>query len=240
MKIDLVTVANKAPEQDYYLWDEMHRSLMRYGAAAHILGLGEHWGGLMTKPRKLRDWLRGRKLDKQDIIIYFDAYDVVFAADPKDIVKKFKEIKGKNQIIWNSERNLFPDATLKFPETKSSFRYLNSGFAVGYATAFLEMLEWMDLDKIPDDHRKEDGSMWEPNDQLYVQRAFLEGPVKMGLDYNCELCQTVCGTSEVPDFDLYADPMRNNETGSSPMALHFNGPSKEYPFKSRMLEAIGL
>lgn len=230
MKIDLVTVANKRPAQEYYLWDEMHQSLMKYGASAHILGLGEPWGGLMTKPRKLRNWLREQPKDESHIIIYFDAYDVVFVDDPKEIVKEFLKIRGDNRIIWNAERSLFPDATLKFPDHKSSFKYLNSGFAVGYALAFLETLEWMNLDEIADDHRKSDGTMWEPNDQLYIQKAFLEGPVKMGLDYNCNLCQCVCGTEE-KDYEVIecvgpVIKIRNKETQSIPKVFHNNGPAK--------------
>lgn len=237
MKIDLVTVANKRPAQDYYLWDEMHQSLMKHGAAAHILGLGEYWGGLMTKPRKLRNWLREQPKVKEHIIIYFDAYDVVFAASPKEIIEEFLRIKGDNRIIWNAELNLFPDATLKFPDNISSFKYLNSGFAVGYADAFLEMLEWMNLDEIPDDYRKPDGSMWEPNDQLYVQKAFLEGPVKMGLDYDCNLCQCVCGTDK-SDYRFIGGGFQNAETLSYPLVIHLNGPAKSSDIGKKLVATI--
>lgn len=188
----------------------------------------------MTKPRKLRNWLRNN-IKECEIIIYYDAYDVVFVDSPEEIVWKFGMI-GKD-IIWNAEKSLFPDATLVFPECSTSYKYLNSGFAVGYAEAFLEMLEWMNLDEIPDDHRKPDGTMFEPNDQFYVQKAFLDSPISMGLDTECNTCQTLCGV-EQNELDFTRDKIMNKETYCFPSAFHFNGPSKTAVIRRPILEKL--
>lgn len=214
----VVTAANKAPTQDYYCFDAFKKSLARYKCEPVILGWQQQWKGLMTKPNLYFEWLRGHALPDEPIVIC-DAWDVVFAADPNEIHEKVKDTPA--EIIWNAEKNLFPDPTLPFNETGTSYRYLNSGFAVGYPTAFIEMFGWMRLETIGFD-RTEDGNKIEPNDQFYIQKAYLESRIPMALDSRCEITQTLHGVEE-NELDLSGARIRNIETGSEPIVIHLNG-----------------
>jgi hypothetical protein len=62
---EIVTVANRIPSRErepYYRPDVFFESLRRFaitpGAGLTVLGMNEEWRGLMTKPRRLRNWLR--------------------------------------------------------------------------------------------------------------------------------------------------------------------------------------
>lgn len=216
----VVTAANKAPSQPYYVFDAFKESLKRYGVEPVILGWEQEWKGLMTKPNLYFEWLRGHALPDEPIIIC-DAWDVIFAADPNEIHAKFREVSHNAEIVWNAEKTKFPPSELFFPETGTSYRYLNSGFAIGYPLAFQQMFEWMRLDTIGFDTAGENGKR-EPNDQLYCQKAYVESRIPMALDAKAEICQTLHGVEE-NELDLSGDRIRNVETGSEPIVFHLNG-----------------
>jgi hypothetical protein len=157
---------------------------------------------------------------KDDYIIFTDAWDVVFQQTPALIYEHL----NKNKIIWNAEKNCFPDPKLadKFPETKTPYRYLNSGFSCGRTQLYLDAIK--EMGDIPDDH-DEDGKRVEPNDQLFWQRQYLYGNVPMALDSRAEICQTLAGVEE-SELDFSGPLIRNKESGSIPICFHLNG-SKE-------------
>ncbi len=235
MSVHVVTVCSHAPTQDYYCYGAFLSSLKRFGCEPIILGWDQPWTGLMNKPRHLLNRLRG--VDWERPIIVCDSWDVVFAESPEHIIERFKEIRGYTKIMWNAEKNLFPVSDLKFPETKTSYRYLNSGFSVGFVEAYVELLEKMHLENIPNDYVNEKGENVGPNDQEFYQRAFVEQLVPMSLDTKAELCQTLHGVG--PDeLDFSGDRIRNVETGSYPMCFHANG-AKEV-WKDKILAKLGL
>lgn len=216
----VVTAANKAPSQDYYCWDAFNKSLARYNCEPVVLGWEQEWKGLMTKPNLYFEWLRGHNLPDEPIVIC-DAWDIVFAADPNEIYAEFLDVAGHSEILWNAEKTKFPPSELHFPETGTSYRYLNSGFAVGYPMAFQRMFEWMKLDTIGFDRQDGDRKI-EPNDQLYFQKAYVESRIPMALDAKAEICQTLHGVEE-SELDFSGDRIRNVETGSYPICFHMNG-----------------
>ena len=231
----VITVSNKVPTQPYYCWAAFHESLKRFGHEALVLGMNEPWGGLMTKPRKLRSWLRANVDAK--VIIYCDSWDVVFAGCLDEIEYEFLRYPSSPRIIWNAEKTLFPDPTLNFPETGTPYRYLNSGFAVGYDWAFLRMLELMDLYNVLDDHWDGNGRRIEPNDQLHFQEAFVANYFPMALDSEARICQTLHAV-EADELDLTGDKIKNRITGSIPMAFHMNG-QKEL-WRDKILTKLNL
>jgi hypothetical protein len=107
----------------------------------------------------------------------------------------------------------------------SPWKYLNGGFAVASPASMLALYEAMNLDEIPDDHQRPDGSWFNPNDQEHYTLAFLKQPVPMTLDYKCELCQSYSG-STLDEFDFSSKNIRNKITGAEPLVHHFNGSAK--------------
>lgn len=236
----VVTVANRWPDEPYYLHREFLESLRRFGHEPLILGTSPgEYRGLGSKPRLLKKAIESGAIGDEHMI-FCDAFDVVFAESPELILARSAEHYGEG-IVWNAERSCFPDASLaeKHPSAHSSFRYLNSGFGVGKTSDFLKMLEWMKADEIPDDHRGPDGNDVNPNDQDYVMRALVFGGLGMKLDTLAALCQTLCGVS-ADEFDFVGSNVRNRETGTAPMAFHWNGPAKTNGTADPILRKLGL
>lgn len=221
----VVICADKAPKEPYYLFLELLASLRRFGHEPLILGWGERWTGLGSKPRMLKQAIESGRIT-DDRIIFADAYDVIFESAPEAIDELALKFYG-NRLIFNAEKTCFPDASLaeKHPPTTSSFRYLNSGFSIGATGDYLYALKWMKADEIPDDSRDEQGRGIHPNDQDNWMRAFLSGKLPIALDTRCVLCQTLHGVT-MDEFCLESEFIENRAMGSFPMAFHANGGSK--------------
>lgn len=223
-KVQVVAVCNRVPTEPYYKFNEFQQSLRNLGVEPTILGWQQHWGGLMTKPRHLRRFLRDGKFTG-DLLIVCDAWDIFFQRHPDEAVEDFQRMGAA--IVFNAERNCFPrgDLAPQFPDPGTPWRYLNSGFMMGAPSAILALVESMRLDEIKDDHRREDGTWVHPNDQEYFMLAYLEQPVKMSLDVQAQLCQSMHGSTE-EELDLSGPLVRNLVTDTVPVAVHFNGGSK--------------
>lgn len=238
MKAQVVCVTNRRPTEPYYIFDKFISSLRRFSCKPVILGWEEPWYGLMTKPRLFRRWLRDKQNDS-DIIIFCDAWDIVFAVNPINVFTAYKTyFDGK--VVFNAEQNCFPrgDWASKFPDPGTPYRYPNCGFMIGSPQAFLTIVEGMNLDFITNDYQRPDGSWANPNDQEYYTQAFLNQPVPMVLDTNCEICQCCSGTS-VEDFDFDGEQIKNRITNTTPGVFHFNGGSKN-DVMPKVLGKLGL
>lgn len=231
----IATVTNRWSLESYHLPGEWKASIERWGVKPVVLGEGEEWKGLMTKPRTLKRWLESGGCTT-DCLIFTDAWDLVFCDHPRHMADLW-EMKGRPYIM-NAERNCFPrsDWTERFAKGQSTFRYPNSGFIIATPQDHLAVLEHMKLDTIPNDG--EDPNNWHPNDQEWFQSVFLDQPVKMIVDDKCEFCQTM---HDVPDglLDFSGDFIRNAETGSYPLAIHFNG-SKNEVLMDKVLKHLKL
>ena len=238
----VVTVSNKVPTAPYYCWEAFHESLRRFGFNPIVLGMGEHYGGLMTRPRKAREWLRANLSD--EIVIICDSWDIVFARDPRQIENEFLNIRYRHskenpiKLVWNAEKTFFPeDHTLDFPECGTPYRYLNSGFAVGPANAHLELLEALNLDSIPDDHINEKGEQINPFEQPLVQAAFCKQVIPMLLDTDVRICQ--CLHAVTPEeLDFTGERIQNTITKSFPMVFHMNGQKETW--RDKILTKLNL
>jgi hypothetical protein len=265
MRCQVVTVTSRIPDrarEPYYRWPTFLASLARFGIVPGehhdnlvVLGMHEPWWGLMTKPRRLRHWLRGNGCST-DYLIVSDSYDVIFLAHPRDVAEKFVslnktnggQVGGRNDVLFNCEKTLFPRADLShcFLVQTSPWKYLNSGLFIGKPDVILAMLDRMNLDDIADDYRSPDifhgggGIMVNTNDQGWYQYAFAAQPVPMTLDVSCNLFQTLSGC-ELSEFQIGNRGFVNLTTGTSPMVIHGNGDGKNrlIPEFLRLLELPG-
>lgn len=232
MSCQVVTVTNRipGPSEPYYRYADFIKSLARFNVAPTVLGMNEMWWGLMTKPRRLRKWLRDGNC-KADHLIVSDAYDVMFAAHPDAVAERWG---GGDDVMFNAERGLFPrgDLVHAFPECGTPFRFLNSGLFIGKPGNILAMLEGMNLDELRDDEQAKDefhgaavGQWVNTNDQGWYQVAFAAHVVPMVLDTKCEVFQALSACS-LDEFDIRADGITNKLTGTNPLVVHANGGSK--------------
>jgi hypothetical protein len=231
VSIQVVTVASRIPDarEPYYKYQTYIDSLARFGVTPTILGMGEPWGGLMTKPRRLRQWLRAGNC-KTDTLIVCDAFDVVFTAPPDEVEKKYRDLWPELPIVFNAERGIFPRGELahKFDDVPGPWKYLNSGFMIGPPDKILALLESMWLDDIHDDTKAADdlhggaGAHINPNDQGHFLYSYAAQVVPIELDHGCELCQTLSACT-IEDFDLTRANILNVVKQTTPLVFHFNG-----------------
>lgn len=239
----IVTCADKPPKQSYYLWDAFHRSLERYGIKPIVLGFGQKWRGLGSKPKLLQQAIENGVITSK-VIIFCDAFDVVFAKNPAVIVEHLfasaAEVSG-TEVVWNAEKSCFPNAALadNHPSCATPFRYLNSGLSVGFTDSFLKALKEMNANAIPDDFQNADGSWTHSNDQNNWMVQFLNGVVGMRLDSRCEVFQTMYNVT-ADEMDMSGTLIRNTITNTTPAAFHFNGGAKTQGLREPVLKHLGL
>lgn len=234
----IVTVCNRFPREPYFCLREF--LLTVFGEPLVRLGVfPEKFGGLGDKPKLLYRAIKNKTIDTK-YIIFCDCFDLVFTSKPELLINAFKN--SHSDIIISSEKNCFPD-NLKdqydqLPFT-SSYKYLNSGMIIGETDAILTALEAMDLVNVPDDYRKEDGTMCHINDQELWQQLFLKQPVKIALDYEQQFCNTLHSV-KLEDLDFGLSLIRNKETRTFPYSFHFNGNSKTEGLREPVLHHLKL
>lgn len=237
MNAEVVCVASRVPTEPYYRFDAFLASLRRFAEAPAILGLNEEWKGLMTKPWRLRNWLREGK-NASDRLIVCDAYDIIFTKHPHGIGDRCAEWWG-DAIVFNGEKGCWPREDLKesFPDDGSPWRFLNSGFMCGPADKILALLEVMPIETIGFDPP---GGPY-PNDQGEYQELFAkqaEHGIKMVVDTQCKIAQTL-SACEVEEFHFIADRIVNKTTHTEPGVFHCNGGAKNN-FLPLLQQALNL
>lgn len=240
MDFTIVTVSTGKPREAYYTYDEFFASLKRYGHEPLVLAPDKNKRfGLGDKPKLLRKAILDKAINTE-YIIFADCYDLVFAGSPEEIMEMFKTFDSP--FVCSAEKNCFPgDLRDQFPESPTSYRYLNSGFIVAETEAMLAVLESMNLDNVPDDY-------WDPqkncmihiNDQFQYMQEFIKQPVKMVLDYKQVLSNTMHDVA-LDELDLNNSlGIMNRETGKFPLTFHLNGGAKTSGVREPILERLKL
>lgn len=156
------------------------------------MGLGQEWkgGDVKRKPgggfkvNLFKQALEPYKDDQDKIIVFTDAYDVIFLSDLRHIVEKFKTTGAR--ILFSAEGFCWPreDLADQYPEVPKGKRYLNSGLYMGYASDLYKLLNYK---TIQDDD----------DDQLFFTEAYLDTNLrdKLGfkLDHTNEIFQNLNG-----------------------------------------------
>lgn len=246
MSLTLLTITNRipGPKEWYYRYNTWLQSIRRFGVEPVVLGMGEEWKGLMTKPRRLRQYLRDGKCST-DLLLVTDSYDVVFTAPPVEIEQRYREVWPELPVVFNAEKGIFPRTDLadKFPDPGTPWRYLNSGLMIGPPASILKMLEGMWLDDIHDDYKLPEGRWVNPNDQGHFQAAFVMQITPIVLDTHCRLFQTL-SECDTPEFQIDTETgtthrVKNMVTGTIPLCIHANGSGKN-TLLPWMLPMLGL
>ena len=238
MEYKIVTIADKHPYNDYYLLDYLFQTAGENEIL--VLGQDNDYSGLSDKPRILYNAIKKGKI-KEKLIVFVDAFDVIFATPLDEIIEKYKSFN--TSIVIGAEKNCFP-ANFKKEYDKlpftSSYKYLNSGVIIGETDAIMEVLEAMDAPNLPRDyHNPDTRTNYHFNDQAYYMDLFLRQPVPMKLDYNCLITQNMQGVEE-GELDLSGERILNKETGTTPLVWHWNGSSKDKWSREPILKHLKL
>lgn len=240
MRLALVTTANHWPDDSipYYWHKAMLASLKKFGMTPTILGAQCSWLGLMTKPRLLKEYL-DKNWQQIDCLIVFDAFDIVWARNPREIVDEWHDM-GRPFII-GGEKAIFPPefSEKQFPECASPYRFPNSGFIICTAQDMRTVLDAMQIDKVVNEEVMPDGSVHHGNDQREYIKMFLQQPVPMRIDTETRFVWNLCDCK--PDeFDWSGPIPRNVNTGNCPATFHGNGDGKRESVMQPIVDHLGL
>ena len=89
--------------QGYY--SEYLESAKKHNIDLIILGFGQKWGGFIWRFKLLIDALK--KLNKNEIVMFTDAYDVIFLTSNEEIEKKFKSFNTRILVGITKNKNRY-------------------------------------------------------------------------------------------------------------------------------------
>lgn len=240
MNYKIVTVSNRFPTSWYFLYREFFQTIKDYNSILIDYSQTDVWKGLATKPKWLYRAIKEGYI-KEEYMIFSDCWDLVFCATPEEILERYQSFGS--DIVISAERNCFPsDHKEEYDklDTKTPYKYLNSGFIVGKTDAILTCLEAMNLQTVRDDYwDNESGQAVHSNDQLLWQSIFLQQPVSIALDQYQSLSQTLHDVT-IDEFDFSKRRIRNVITNSTPCSFHFNGGAKDGALREPILAHLNL
>ncbi|CAF3218133.1 unnamed protein product [Rotaria sp. Silwood2] len=215
---DLLVVAVATNENDNY--HRFIRSLNVYGYKYEIYGLGQVGTNAEQKMKILQENLVRYKDDKTKVILYTDAYDVIFTQGPEFVLNKFETLKPA-RIVFGAEDTCWPDENLQYGypmvESKEK-RFLNSGGFMGYVSDIYEMITSQDEIK---------------DEQLFFTKVFLDENLRnkwsIILDKRADIfmnLKNAIDEIELPsnEGDVY---VHNTWTDSIPTVIQGNGPANK-------------
>ena len=147
-KIYLVTYASKTNRADFCT---MALSALANGFELNILGRKreDQWAlhGYMDKFRALREFLELISSEPRAIVVFADAYDVLFTAGPRALARRF--LRSGHRILISAEKGCCSDwlvtvesvlrsapvrcdETWPVPDIGTATPYMNSGAFVGF------------------------------------------------------------------------------------------------------------
>ena len=167
----------------------------------------------------LKEEMENFKDNPDQILMFTDSYDVIFLAEPSEIIAKFKEFKAN--LVFGAESFCWPDSKLadSYPVPESGKRFLNSGGFIGYAKDIYALVNFKPVQDSDDDQLY--------YTQLYLNEAFREKH-QMVLDHKSRIFQNLNGATDEVElvFDDINPKILNTLYDTKPLVLHGNGPSK--------------
>jgi hypothetical protein len=213
-KLHYITIATK-PNENLDLF--IKKRLTRQGEQITILGEKENRniGWLATanfgvKIKEVYYYIWGAKLHENDIVLFTDAYDVVYCGNQEQLIERYLEF-GK-PIIFGAEKYCNPDPqrASEYAFKNLEFPYLNSGLYIGRVWALRECLLGYQYNDSDDDQR-------------FWTSKFLSRPDLITLDYYNSIFLNTAG---IPINTIKWDGHRASYNKYNPLFVHVNGPDK--------------
>lgn len=208
-----ITVATKRHD----ILDNIIKLIKKNEEQIHILGLHENrnigWqstGNFGVKLKEVYNFVFQSEIQNNDIILFTDAYDVIYTGNQREIVKKYLEMNSP--IVFGCETTCNPDPEkhVYYSKKDVDFPYLNSGMFIGMAGAIRECMKNYKYD---DNH----------DDQRFWTQQFFDKPELIKLDYENNL---FLNTYQVDIEDIKIKKGICFYKQKNPMFVHVNGPDK--------------
>jgi hypothetical protein len=218
----VITVATH-PDRYY---ESMLDSAKKNNIDITVLGMGEKWQGFGWKFTKMIEYLE--KVNMNELVMFIDAYDVIFLDNGKRIEEKFLEIKKKINFKILIGVDSIPTNNLHKYAYKRIFssnpHNINSGVYMGYAKDIYNVL--LNIKKNNDLNNMDDQKMF-INENNKDNSIFY-------FDKNNEIILNIFGNfiDGKPDFNKYnfhliqnnnKFKLFNKKNNTYPMILHGPG-----------------
>jgi len=199
----LITVASHLEEQGL---DNLVMSAQKFGWDIEVICT--EWKGFGTKLIETYNYFKQNPDVKE--LIFVDAYDVLILSTPQEVEEK---IQDRTKMLVSVEKACYPDSVLasEYPETRSEWKYVNSGTYYAPREVFMELFE-------------KDKPEYATDDQRWMTKQFLENRDKINLDYDCGVFQCHSFVAE-DDFAYHDKRVFNLKIVSMPIIIHGNGRS---------------
>lgn len=190
----------------YRLFD----SAQKHGIEIYNLGEGVEWKGTdMSGPgggqklNLIKNYIKN--IPDTDIVFFVDGYDVFFTDSLNTIMDRWFEFNTR--ALFGGEKHCWPDTSIAhlFPDQETDYKYLNSGTFIAEVETLKEILK----DDIKDHE----------DDQLYIQKKYLDNSLDISLDYEQFIFQTY---SEEVTKNAWQQIV-NIETNCTGCLFHGNG-----------------
>jgi len=170
----------------------------------------------------------------EDIVLFFDAWDVAFQAGEHEIVSRYLEMEAREhkQLIYHAEGKCSSPRKNEYPHIKSEWRYLNCGLYIGRSRAMRELYKAPVPSPLVDKHGHP------MRLQNWHTDYYLDHQDSAMLDSQCELMQVVMNVDNIHVSLTHPDSaqepggrgllvkdgrLRNTITKTTPLILHFPG-----------------
>jgi len=212
-KVHYITVATKP----HPILNLIQNRVEKQGEQITVLGLEENrnigWNAYANFGVKLREvytYIWNVDLDPEDIILFTDAYDVIYCGNQEEIINRYLDLN--TPILFGAETMCNPDPNREqqYKNRDLQFPYLNSGLYIGRVWALRECMIGYSFNDADDDQR-------------YWTNYFFKRDDIINLDYNNSLFLNTAGidVKEI-EWDGYVARYK----GKTPMFVHVNGPDK--------------
>ena len=213
MKIHYLTVATKP----HPILENLRKRTCQNCEYIHILGEDENrhigWhanGNFGLKIKLVQDFLMNNQFDDNELILFTDAYDVIYYGDFSTIINRY--LTFNKPIVFGAETTCSPDLRMRkyYNNMNTKFPFLNSGLYIGKVWALKECLQQYEYN---DKH----------DDQLFWTQCFFQHQDKIELDYNNNIFLNTYGVDS-EEISISKSAIYYN--GKNPLFLHVNGPDK--------------
>jgi hypothetical protein len=199
------------------------------------------WGAQYLKGhvKKMQTALMVTSMLPSDCIVMFnDAYDVLFTTDLMDIKNRF--LRTGHKVIYSGECGCWPQKIMPefgeewcrnvYPPAPTFYRYLNSGGWIGYAGNMNNVirLQMQEAENWNKTGKKAKG------DQQMVAAVYVRGEADIHIDHYAEFFQNMYdgeismyeNCKPLTDVQWNGTHWENKVTKTAPAILHFSGPDK--------------
>jgi len=200
-----------------------------------VLGLGQRvsWGKGQAKTHNTYRSFVFNETCPQDVVVFVDAYDVMFQAGEEELLARFFELEARTgrEIFYNAEPYCTSPRKADYPPCDTAWRYLNQGVSMGRSRAMRKLFKNPFPNTVGKDGRPMDI-------QVLHTDFYLDNQDLVMVDTHCELMQVILSlrefplTSQIPRnlpqevmaLSLSGGRVHNLGTNTTPLVLHFIGP----------------